>query len=122
MVMEQPAALARPARERHRVAEVVAVDHVHRQAGGERRAQRLRADHVAAVDHRLRAGGLAGLDRGGERCGAVVAVGDDADLHAAIIDHKLRRRAAYGRISFARCFGCAVTAECVLATLPEAPR
>ena len=59
VVVQLPVALARPARERHRVAEVVAVDHVHGQPRAQRRAQRLRADDVAAVDHRLRAQGAA---------------------------------------------------------------
>src|SRR5262249_2723064 len=45
----------------------------------------LRADHVAAMDHDLRALGGAGAHGGGEGIGAVVAVGDDADSHAAMV-------------------------------------
>jgi len=55
------------------------VDHVHRQTHAQRRAQGLRADDVAAADHRLGAEFLRRLHGAGERLGAVVAVGDDAN-------------------------------------------
>jgi hypothetical protein len=57
------------------------VDHVQRQPYAYSGAQRLRADDVAAMDHRFGAlrGGLA--HRARQRVGAIVAVGDDANLH-----------------------------------------
>src|SRR5947208_3436668 len=81
VVLQLPAAVARPARERNRIAEVVAVDHVHRQSHRHRLPQGLRADHVAAVDHDLGALLLRLRHRLRQRVGAVVAVGDDAELH-----------------------------------------
>src|ERR1051325_9548105 len=80
VVVELPIALARPARERHLVAEVVAMDDVHRQGDRHRRAQGLRADHVAAMDHYFGALRFALHHSLSERIGAVVAVRDDADL------------------------------------------
>src|SRR5689334_24519347 len=74
------AALASPARKRHRIAQVVAMDDVQRQADRERGAQRLSADYIAAMNDRLGAHLLRALHRERERVGAVVAVGDDADF------------------------------------------
>ena len=84
VVLQQPAALAHLEVQRLRVADVVAVDEVHRQSVRERGLHGLRADQVAAVDHRLGALGFRVAHRLGERVGAVVAVRDDADFHALI--------------------------------------
>src|SRR5438132_1523879 len=83
VVLELPVPFAHPAREGTLVADVVAVNEMQRQADGERRPQSLRADEIAAVDHRLGALLLCQSHRLGERVGAVVAVREDADLHAA---------------------------------------
>jgi len=68
--------------QRERVAEVVAVNDVQRQTDARSRAQRIRADHVAAMNHGLGAGLRAGLHRACEQLGAVVAVRNDAELQA----------------------------------------
>ena len=81
VILELPACLAPPARERDRVAEVVPVYEMQRQSHGQRRAQGLRADEVTAVEHRLRALIHSRAHRGGEWIGAVVAIGDDANSH-----------------------------------------
>ena len=84
MILKLAAPFAHPARERDRVAQVVPVDEMQRQSDGQRRAQGLRADEVAAVEHRLRALIHGRAHRSGERIGPVVAIGDDANSHVRI--------------------------------------
>src|SRR5688572_25148563 len=82
VIVKLAVAVSRPAGKRNRVAEIIAVDDMHRQAGAQCAAQRLRPDHVAAMDNRF--GALRGrlAHRARERIGAVVAVRYDANLHA----------------------------------------
>jgi hypothetical protein len=54
---------------------------VHWQSRAQRRPQRLRADHIAAVHDDLRTFGRRIVYRALERFGAIVAVRDNADLH-----------------------------------------
>ena len=82
MVAQQPAALAHLEVKRLPIADIVPVDQMRRQAVRERRLDRLRADEVAAMDDCLRARGLRLAHRLRERVRPVVAVRDDADLHA----------------------------------------
>jgi hypothetical protein len=88
-----PLGAAGQAHERERVAEVVAVHHVQRHVQRQQRPQRLRADHVAAMNGLLRARGLARTQRSEQRVGPVVAVRNDADLHRA-------SNAAFGPVGF----------------------
>ncbi len=81
MVAQQPAALAHLEVQRLRIADIVAVDQMYRQAVRQRRLDRLRPDQVAAMDHRLRARGLRLAHGLRQRVGAVVAIRDDADFH-----------------------------------------
>jgi 3-oxoacyl-[acyl-carrier protein] reductase len=85
VVAQQAVAFVRPAAERHGVAEVVAMDHVHRQADAHRRAQRLRADDVTAMNDGRGALGRTRAHGTRERLGAIVTVRDDADLHHGIL-------------------------------------
>jgi hypothetical protein len=57
------------------------MDRVHGKPRGERRFHRLGTDEVAAMDDRFRAQRARFAHRLRERIGAVVAVGNDADLH-----------------------------------------
>jgi hypothetical protein len=102
VVLELSAARLHEPVQHHGVAQVVAVDHVHRQSRPQRCLQGLRADHVAAVHHGLGARGGGFAHGAGQGVGAVVAVGDDADLHRGIIRVRAAReqsRSAYRRIS-----------------------
>ena len=81
VVLHLPVALAGQARERDRVAEVIAVDQMHGQAHAHCRAYGLRADEVATVDHRRGASRGSLAHRAGEGLGTVVAIRDDANLH-----------------------------------------
>jgi len=73
-----------------RIADVVAMDKVQRQSQRDGGLERLRADEVAAMDHRLGAQRLRLAHRPRERIGAVMAVRDDADFHAPILARKQR--------------------------------
>src|SRR5690348_15647030 len=85
VILELTIAFARPARERDGIAEIVAVDHVHRQSDAQCGAQRLRTDEVAAMDDDFGALGRRFAHRARERVGAVVTVRQDAELHASMI-------------------------------------
>lgn len=63
-----------------KVARVVAVDQVNRQAELDDRVQRRGSDQVPAVQDRLGAEGLGFRDSSGKRLAMVVAVGNDTDL------------------------------------------
>ena len=81
VIFEQPAALSRQPVQHDRIAQVVAVNHVHGQPDFEQRAQRHGPDHVAAVNDGLGAGLLGLRDRVAQHRRAVVTVRNDADFH-----------------------------------------
>ncbi len=81
VVMQQAFGFDGDAGQRDQVAQVVAVDHVQRYVQFQRRLDGIHADQVAAVDDGFGALGLGESDRFGEHGAAVVAVGNDADLH-----------------------------------------
>src|SRR5438270_374006 len=85
VVLEQPAARARQIVQRKRVSHVVSVNDMHGYSRAQRGSQRVGADQVATMHDRLRTFGCRVVDCALERVGAIVAVGDDADFHAA--DH-----------------------------------
>src|SRR6267143_9468 len=83
VVVEQSAARARQIVQRERVSHVVAVNDMHVYSRAQRGPQRVGADQVAAMDDGLRTFGCRVVYGALERVGAIVAVRDDADLHAA---------------------------------------
>ena len=92
VIRQLSVAFACSAVERYRVAQVVAVNHVHRQADAERATQRLRADDVAAMDDGRCAFRRALSHRARKRVGTIVAVGNDANFHPFMITPAPRRR------------------------------
>jgi len=69
--------------QRERVSQVVAVNDMHGYSRAQRGPQRVGADQVAAMDDGLRTFGRRVAYGALEGVGAIVAVRDDADLHAA---------------------------------------
>ena len=69
--------------QRERVSQVVAVNDMHGYSRAQRGPQRVGADQVAAMHDGLRTFGCRVVYGALERVGAIVAVRDDADLHAA---------------------------------------
>ncbi len=90
VILQQALAALRDDIQHLRVADVVAVDQVHREAQRKRRPHGLRADEIAAMDDRLGALRLRLLHRGCQHVGAVVAVGNDADFHDRTIADAIR--------------------------------
>src|SRR5437763_990349 len=81
VVANQPAARLRQVVERNGIAQIVAVNDMYRQSRAQRGSQRLRANHITAMDDDLRTCGRSIAYRAGKRLGPIVAVRDDADLH-----------------------------------------
>lgn len=64
----------------HRVAEIVAVYHMYRQAKLEGCAQGVSTYHITAMDDCLRPGCMCRSNSSSKRFGTIVTVGDDADF------------------------------------------
>ena len=81
VVVQQAFRMASHARNRYRIPKIVAMYGVNRNPERERRTQRIAADDVAAVNHRLGAIADGCGDCGCHQRSAVMAVGKNAYLH-----------------------------------------
>ena len=89
VVGEQTIGLRHHAIERRDIANVVSVNCVNGNIEFERRAQGVDADEITAMDDCLRTAGLRLYDCLHKWLRAVVAIGDDADLHTLFISWRL---------------------------------